>query len=450
MKEGEENVNVLGFKAEADGSDIKVTSIKVTLENASSTDGTSEKLSNYLDGVSIYMGSKKVGSADVSDFTKTSGTPDSFSKTISLSDAVVGENDDDKFYVAVSAVSNIDTEDITADISVDVDTVRFTDATGAIMTGDLTDVDAQVFSFNDVSTDDQIDIRSSSSNPDDDTVKVEANAKSEDTLALVFKLDVDQDSSDVVITSLPVTLTVASAGTTTDSIENIIDAVTVTINGNDYDADLTTDNIENGSSTAIYTVDFNDDEFTINSGDVEDVKVYLTFNDQDGNYDSNTTVVASVVPGNIDAETSSDEITVGGGTKTGATLTLDLTGALVTSPTWSVSNTGTIVDFFFTVEAQDEDVAVLASSILDSVAGTASTTDTSGTPETTSKGVLTRYSGDDADAIGSTGFTVAQGDTVTFRVRYNMTGAHISCWKDYYRYQANFTYSNYYNQLNII
>jgi len=58
LKEGEENVKVLGMKAEADGSDIEVTSVKVTLVNNATT--TSEKLSNYLDEVTVYMGSKKL------------------------------------------------------------------------------------------------------------------------------------------------------------------------------------------------------------------------------------------------------------------------------------------------------------------------------------------------------------------------------------------------------
>lgn len=427
LKEGEEDVNVLGFKAEADGSDVEVTSIKITLENSSSTDGTSEKLSNYLDEVSIFMGSKKVGSADVSDFSKDSGTPDSFSKTISLSGAVVGEDDDEKFYVAVSAVSSIDTEDMTADWSVDVNTVRFTDATGAILTASLSSVDAQVFSFDDVSTDDQIDAKSSSSNPDDETVKVEENNTSDDYLALVFKLDVDDDSSDVMITSIPVVLTVAAGGTSADSIEDIIDAVTVTIDGNDYDADLSasTDTVENGSGTATYIIDFDDDEVTIDAGDVVDVKVTLTFNDQDGNYADNTTVVASVTPANIDAETSEDDITVGGATKTGAELTLSTAAATINGISWvktSSDTTGTL-DFFFTVEAEDGDFDVLGAEIVDDVTG-GSFDNSSGVDSVSGKGQLTRVSGDSVETLAANaGFTVAEGDTTRFRVRYTTTTA---------------------------
>lgn len=416
LKEGEEDVNVLGFKAEADGSDIQVTSVKVTLKNTSSTDGSSEKLSNYLDEVSIYMGSKKVGSVDVSDFTREAATPDTFSKTISLSGAVVDEGDDVKFYVAVSAVSNIDTEDLVAELNVVVDTVRFTDATGAILTASLPSAitTGEDFSFDDVTTDDDIDIKSSSANPDNETVAVEDDSTSDEVLALVFKLDVDDDSSDVMITSIPVTLTVAAGGVNADSVEDVIDGVVVTVNGNDYDADLTTDGVVNGSGTATYTVDFDDDEFTIEAGDVVDVKVTLTFNEQDeeANYAQNTTVVASVNGSNIDAETSEDDITVTGGTKTGATLTLNTSGAVLSSISWTKAEgtNAASIDLFFTLEADQNDITGFEKA--DVVEATK--TNISG------DGVLTLISGD-ATETSSGVFTISEGDSANFRVRYTVT-----------------------------
>ncbi|HQM18783.1 MAG TPA: hypothetical protein PLY98_01575, partial [Candidatus Paceibacterota bacterium] len=91
--------------------------------------------------------------------------------------------------------------------------------------------------------------------------------------------------------------------------------------------------------------------------------------------------------------------------------------------------TGTILDFFFTVEAEDDDFTVLASEILDSPAagGTAafvSATGAKGAPVTRSKGTLTRYGGDkvaEADTAPF-GLTVSEGDTVKFRVRYSLVG----------------------------
>jgi hypothetical protein len=416
LKEGEEGVNVLGIKAEADGSDIEVTSIKVTLMNASFTDGTSEKLTNYIDEVIIMLGDEEVGSVDADDFTKTSGTPDTFSKTISLNGAVIDENDDEKIYVAVSAASNIDSDDLAADWNVVIDTIRFTDATGAILTASLpTSVDetGEDFSFDAIDTDDKIDIKSSSANPDSETVLVEDDTVSEEILALVFKLDVDDDSADVMVTSIPVVLTVTAAGSNASSIEDIIDEVIVTIDGTDYEADLSgTGTISNGTGTATYTVDLDDDEFVIGGGDVEDVKVTLVFNEQDeeGNYAENTTVTASVNPANIDAETDEDDIVVGGITKTGATLTLNTSAASVsvTSKTSEINDNGTIGTFSFTfkvVADGESEVVFDIDDVIYEILGPA-------TDFGTGSENLLLISGDAEDVAGT--MTVEEDGTATF------------------------------------
>lgn len=425
LKEGEENVKVLGITAEADGSDINVTSIKVTLKNASSTDGTSEKLSNYLDAVTVYMGSKEVGSADVSDFSKTSATPDTFSKTISLSGAVVKDGEDVKLYVAVSAVSDIDTEDLGADLNLTVNTVRFTDATGAILTASDS-VAMQSFDFDSVSVDTQVDMKTSSSNPDDDTVTVDDNADSitDDVLALVFKLDVADDSEDVSITSIPVVITVAtSTATSSATIEDIIDTVTVTLDGQTFEADLSTSTVASNAGTATYTVDIDAGDVELSGGDVKDVKVYLGFKGiEDGIYAEDTVVVASVSEDSIDMETADDELTAAqkvGSTKTGPELTLSTSAVVVSNMSWTVATGGAFVDFKFTVKAETADFDVLTSSVASSTTGTA----------TTSAGVLSRVSGDTVETI-SGGFTVAEGDTTTFKVRYTLSGTN-GTWRDY-------------------
>jgi peptidoglycan hydrolase-like protein with peptidoglycan-binding domain len=427
LKEGEENVKVLGITAEADGSDIAVTSIKVTLEKASSTSDGSEKLSSYLDEVTVWMGSKKVGSADVSDFSKTSDTPDTFSKTISLSDAVVEDGEDVKIYVAVSAVSDVDTEDINEDLKLTVNTVRFNDATGAILTASLSGVAAQEFGFDAGSADTSFDMKTSSSNPDDDTVTVEDNEDSitDDVLALVFKLDVADDSEDIMITSIPVVLTVAtSTATSSATIEDIIDMVTVTLDGQTFEAEFSTSTVANNAGTATYIVDIDAGDVELSGGDVKDVKVYLAFKGiEDGNYAEDTTVVASVNEDTIDAETADDELAntqKGGSDRDGAELTLSTSAVLLSNMSWTVATGGAFVDFNFTVKADTADFAVLASSIASSTAGTA----------TTSVGVLSRVSGDTASSVteGVT-YTVSEGDTINFRVRYTLSGVN-GTWKE--------------------
>ena len=126
--EGKNDVKILGFEVEADDSDVEVTSVRVEFDH---TGSGSDRLDRYVDGVSIIMDGKVVGSANVDDFAENS---DVYSRNISLDNAVVLDNATKKFYVAVSAVNNIDSDDIGENWVVGVGQIRFEDATGAILT----------------------------------------------------------------------------------------------------------------------------------------------------------------------------------------------------------------------------------------------------------------------------------------------------------------------------
>ena len=366
-KEDESDVKVLGFQVEADGSDINVSNVKVVFQN----DGfavSSEKMTDYVDSVSVWMGSKEVGSIDASDFTKDSGSPDTFTKTIALKDAVVGEDKKVKFWVAVSAVSNIDSDDLDADWNVSLDTVRYNDATGAILS-DMPSLDEN-FSFDDADTDDNLSIKSSTANPTAATIMVKEDGTSETALIGVFKLDVDEDSSDIKINEIPVVLTINDSANTASSDDNtaIIDEVTIKFNGTEYSSDEDVESITNGDGTATYYFNIDGDE-TIDAGDDAEIKIYAKFNDQDGNYGVGTTVVASVTGSAIDAEGADDLSATG--TFTGKTHTLSVnapTVSLVGSPTFALSQAidGVaageedvfLAKFVFNVTAGDEDVYV--------------------------------------------------------------------------------------------
>jgi peptidoglycan hydrolase-like protein with peptidoglycan-binding domain len=319
VKEGESDVNVLGFQVEADGSDINVSNVKLVLSNNDYAN-SSEKLTDYVDTVSVFMGDKEVGSADASDFSKDSGSPDTYTKTISLSNAVVKEGKKVKFYVAFTAIDNIDSDDLTAGWDIDLDTVRYNDATGAILSDspsapDVTDVD-----FEDASTDDDLSIKSSSANPVASNITVEADNSTNDVLVGAFKFDVDDNSSDVTLNEFPVVITIDDADNTGTDPSAVIDTVTVKIDGTSYEAELDSDNLSGGDGDATYLVDLSDEDVTIDAGDQAEVKIYVAFNDQDGNYGNGTTIAASVDGSDVDAE-GADDLSASG-SFTGKTHTL--------------------------------------------------------------------------------------------------------------------------------
>lgn len=438
VREGEEDVAVAGFEVEPDGGDVSLSSVRVTFKKTVAN-SDSDRLDKYVDEVSIWHGDTKVGSADADDFSRdTSTDPDTYSETIQLSGAVVREDDNDKFYVAVTAVDTIDEDEQDADFNVDVESVRFSDSTGAILNDSVT-YSPESFGFEDSSEGDDLELKSSSENPDDETVKVDEDNSTDDILALVAKLDNDEDSSDATILDIPLLITLDNYGSAASTVDDVIDEVIIEIDGEKYEADLSNtnsndasasdDDLDDDGTTAViatYNLDLDDGDVVLNAGDDAEIKVWISFNSQDDNYANNTLITASINNSTIDAENEDgDEIDVEGANREGADLTLNIAAATVSGYSWEKSqasnaSTGTL-DFFFTVEAEDEDYNVMAAQVIDTASAGFTNAGTFAT--SSGEGTLTRVSGDSVVAISTTGYTVSEGDTVRFRVRYSATSA---------------------------
>ncbi len=129
--EGEEDAKVIHVDVEADDdSDVELNSVKVEFFQATTADD--RDLPDYASEVSVWLNGKEVGRADTSDFTESSNY---FSKSISLSGAIIRAGDEDELVIAVSANNSLDSGDIDTDAwQVDVINVRFTDAAGVTTT----------------------------------------------------------------------------------------------------------------------------------------------------------------------------------------------------------------------------------------------------------------------------------------------------------------------------
>jgi hypothetical protein len=411
VREGEEEVAIAGFEIEADGGDVSVTSVRVTLAKSAVVSGESDRLENYIDEVSIWFDGKKVGSADASDFSRdTTTAPDTYTETIQLSGAVVREDDEEKFLVAVTAVDSIDVDEQDATFNFDLEVVRFTDSTGAILSDDVT-YSVEGFGFEDASEGDDLELKSSSDNPEDATTQVEEDNSSDAILALVAKLNNDEDSSDATLYDIPVTIAIDNYGSDADTADDIIDEVMVEIDGEEYEADLSGAGTLNVDGTTAVDVTYNldlDGDVVIDAGDEAVIKVWITFKEQEDNYDESTTIEASIAASAIDAEGEDEEFTVTGGTKTGALLTLSLGAATVEvtdiSSEKNEDDTVGTFSFEFTIEAEGEDITLTNADIVYTILGT----DTSSTSD-----VLSFLSGD-ATENSSENFTISEGDSATF------------------------------------
>lgn len=322
---GQEDVIVAGAELEAsnDG-DIAITAMKITFAYS----GTgSTRMNRYFDRVSIWMGDEEVGSADVDDFSKSS-SGSTYTKTISLDDAIIRAGDKEKFYIKVDGASVIDTGDLAKVWTVDLVSTRFEDGSGVV----LTDTTAYAVSTIDVvsyatAADTKLRIQSASGNPTTGTVVVSATADTNDVLLLKGKLKLD-GTSDVVIDQFPVTFTVAG---TSNTMDDLVGTAYLILDGEEYSESPTTSGLAS-------TVTFDNLDFTMEAGDTIDFEVRVDLLEVDGNPAAEgDTIVASITATNrllMDVEndagdqlTDSTEKT---GTLTGSTQTVRTGGISVT------------------------------------------------------------------------------------------------------------------------
>lgn len=151
VTQGATDAKVVGFNVKADsGSDLAIQTLNLDLSMTAGTGSTN--LNHYFNTVSIWEGTTKVATVNASDFTKSGIV---YSKNIALSGASVKANQTNEFYITVSANSSIDSLDLGHNTwTATIQSLRFVDGTGAIMTdpttGDLPY--AQTFSFESLAT----------------------------------------------------------------------------------------------------------------------------------------------------------------------------------------------------------------------------------------------------------------------------------------------------------
>lgn len=288
---------VLGVKVEANDSDIAITNVKIEFVEDDTTSG-SYRLDKYVDEVLVYLGDKEVGSVDGDDFNRSSKT---YSKSISLKNAVVKEGKDDTLYVAVATKSSVD--DVKKKFEVSLSGLRFTDATGAIISD--TSVTSGTFGFAKEGKDDEVRLSSSKSNPAKQTFEVDEDSESDEFHVLSASLKTGKKSGEVNVLGLEVEVDMASADLLGSSeVGDVIE--TIEVNGVEADLKSST------NTNAVFTVDFEDD-FIIDGDDEEEVEVIATFAGQDGIYKEGAKVTFVIKRASILAEGAA-ELTAKGST----------------------------------------------------------------------------------------------------------------------------------------
>ncbi len=430
--EGQDGVKVAGFELQAsnDG-DISIKSLKLSFDPTGNAAGDSDHLDDYISAVDVWMGSTKVGSADVDEFTENSD--DTYSKTVTLNGAVVKADETEKFYISVDAAGTFDSGDIDSDSwTVAVESVRYEDGSGVVSTdtttGDLgnsgtgigtdgTAGDGVPIAFVTFAqaANTELKLSSHSDSPDDGIVVVSDTGTTDDVLLLQGKLEAKGDS-DITIDEFPVTF-----GVTSSNFNVIAEDVRLVLDGEEY-----SESVASIAAGATASITFDDLDFTIDAGDTITFKVMIDVADAD-DFTAGATVTASVTATNraaIDAENEEgDQLaagersgTVGGDPQefrqNGPKVELVSVDAVKSAVDADNGDTG-LFTIKFKVTALGDDIYVASVASPDGAMANAYTLDYSGTATTTDQSAAL-VNTTDATLSSAGTYLIEEGESETF------------------------------------
>lgn len=363
---------------------------------------------DVFESATLLVDGEEIGSIDLSDEDEYLDE-DLGTFRVSDIDYTAQDGDTVTIVVEVTTQNNVDDEDQGSwDIAVQDDGIRATDGEGIQQyIGD----DTQIVSF-DVEVagaDDELNVSSSSEDPEADTFKVEDNKKSESYA--IFAFDLEAQESDVEINTVDIEV---ETGTTTVDVDDMVSEFTLEIDGEEFNDWSYVDADDGATTTATIQFDI-DKDYTLEADSEVTVVLMAEFKAANGtNYDSGETITASIADEAIDGE-GSDDI-VSDGAATGEEHTVSLAGIVVpvssietTEDTQGDNDTTGLFTIEFSVEAFEEDFYVPEDGFTYAVQG-ASTTNTA-------SGILSSTADEDTDGV----FTVKEGDAETFTLNVTVS-----------------------------
>jgi hypothetical protein len=302
--EGENDKGVMAFDVKAgDDSDVQINSMKVELKQTVSSD--SRDIADYIDTVSVFEGSDKVGEADASDFSETSHV---FTKSMTLENAIVRAGDTAHFYVAVSALNHLDSGDIDDDsFNADVLNIRFVDGDGVTTTEDTDTPDLdKTFDFASFASTADVELKAALAEGDDadainlaHVINVDDSSDTNDEPILDFTLEAAGDS-DINVTQMSVNVDVVGPANIDDAITNV-----TLWHGSDQIASAATFAATQGTDE---TYTFEDLDVDVNAGDKEEFFVKVDFKSTaDVDLDNGDTIAANLSGTEVDLIEATDE-----------------------------------------------------------------------------------------------------------------------------------------------
>jgi peptidoglycan hydrolase-like protein with peptidoglycan-binding domain len=392
---------VLGFKFEADDSDLMIERVNATFSTT-----TGEKPWKYFDEVALYNGDEKVADVDASDKDNwDEGDADEYEISFTGLKEVVEEGDEAEFFIEVTSKDSIDDTDLPITWKVELfnQDVRALNAEGINVYSD----DAFVATFDqDVADSSDLKITYKASENEDQSIEVDDKTDTTDDV-LLYTFKIEAQDGDVNIDE--VTVDVSTTTGTVDTVEEFVKNIKLVIDGDEV-----------GSESGDTSVLFEDIDFDLSEDDEVEVEVYADIEgtDDGDQFTSGAGVyVATVTIDYIDSQDDdkSEDVQSDGGDVTfytqGITADFESQTATVEYGQYSGDNDRGTFSITFKVTAfGDEDIYIGGANSTGSSNAGISYTISSSTAASITKAELTS----NAEEGDEDTFIVSAGDTETF------------------------------------
>lgn len=330
IAEGEEDVAVQTVEFDVEDGDVRLERMDIRLEFNGGGTAESDPWDAF-DEISIWVDGDKVASEDVTDeddWDEVSSTV--FEFRLTNIDSVFREDTTGEVTIALSAAGNVDVDGTAGnddwDVFVPADGMRFVDGEGLDIEGPTAAGDQARFELIEESENDDLDLDSSSEDPDATTFAVDEDDEKE-YMIFAVELSAEDSDNDISLDNLYFDVEVGSTNAAYDTLNELVDDFRIEIDGDSYDAESYV------GTVATQTIHFDiDGDSEVEADDVVTVKLFANFNDVANTFTS-ATITASIdaTSADVDAEGADDLTSIGGSNRSGEVHTLRLEGVTLSS-----------------------------------------------------------------------------------------------------------------------
>lgn len=290
IEEGDTDVVVAEAILEASNGDIEISRMDIQLTADSGNDQRNPW--NTFESVSLWIDGDRVAEVDADNRDDYLNRNNGILRFTGL-DLIVREDEEVMIEIAVSvqgAVRGATTGD--AEWDIEVDAIRYFDADG-VATDDRSSFDIGTpvtFDIGEAGEGEELRFSLSSDNPRSTGIQVDETSRTNNVTILAY--EIESRDNDIELNELAVRIDTSTTTT------NVINDINLLIDGRVYrDTGFTA--VSTTSRT--YTFDI-DGRVTIDRGDRAEVEVQVNLNAQSGNYPSGTTIRATALVNETDAE----------------------------------------------------------------------------------------------------------------------------------------------------